>query len=611
MKIVGFLRNFLRSLNLGFFTYCVISSCSYISYYLRIDKYFLTDSLSFVNQQIIEKNVDSVTLDRDAYCFKSKKNIYIPGKEEFVDKFRIILENQNLKRYMDAFLLDRSVDFSFIPSSYVDLFEVFLLLSIWALISNMIIDKIDFLEEMERKASGKERVTFDDIIGSNEIKNEVKGVLRLYSDAAAKSLKMKRPKGVLFFGPPGNGKTMIAKAIATEFEGSFFYISASELMEIYIGVGPKKIRDVFASAKKEEFAVIFIDEIDAIAGGRKHGMGNSELHNTLNQLLVEMDGIDTSSRILVIGATNLKDSFDDALKRRFELEIDFNNPSQDEIIELLRYLLKDIPSKNINIEYIASGLGDVSRANIVSIVENAKRIACANNRFYLISEDLDEAALRHDMGKSIDYMKLMSDERWKTAYHEAGHAFLFYYHYKGGAFLNPPRYLTIVPRSYALGFVATPNTDYYQSKTVKYISSMMQVCYAGLEAERMFCGTDGSSIGCSSDLSQARLLAEHYVNFGLDPHIGYVGVSRRDSLSDNELNEKFERVKVICEENLIKTREILENNRGIIEVVARAAIHFGYLDQETLLGIIEGRITDSSYALVPIKKYNFRLSVNE
>ena len=139
----------------------------------------------------------------------------------------------------------------------------------------------------------------------------------------------------------------------------------------------------------------------------------------------------------------------------------------------------------------------------------------------------------------------------------------------------------------------------------------MQVCYAGLEAERMFCGTDGSSIGCSSDLSQARLLAEHYVNFGLDPHIGYVGVSRRDSLSDNELNEKFERVKVICEENLIKTREILENNRGIIEVVARAAIHFGYLDQETLLGIIEGRITDSSYALVPIKKYNFRLSVNE
>jgi cell division protease FtsH len=612
MKIVGFLKNLLRSINLTFFVYCLISSCSYVSYYLRMDNYALTNNWSLVNEQITNKNIKEVSVDGNSYCFNLKKKIVIDGYENLIDKCRIVIDNNNLSKYIDSLSLDRSLNFRYISSNYLSLYEVFLLLSIWILVASRISDNIETIEEAERKSKGKEIVTFDDIIGSDEIKKEINGIMRLYSDAANKVLKMKRPKGVLFFGSPGNGKTMMAKAISNEFHGEFFYISASELMEIYVGVGPKKIRDVFNAARKEEFAVIFIDELDAIAGGRKDGNRNSELHNTLNQLLVEMDGIETSSRILVIGATNLKESFDEALQRRFELQIDFNNPSQEEIVELLKNLLKDIPSQNINIEYIASGLGDVSRANVVSIVENAKRIACANNRFYLISEDIDEAALRHDMGKANEVMKWKPEERWKTAYHEAGHALLFYHYYKSGIFLDPPRYLTIVPRSYALGFVATPNTDYYQSKTVDYTSAYMQVCYAGLLAEQMFCGISGASTGCSSDLMQARKYAENYVNFGLDETIGYVGiVNDARIISDNELNKKFDRVQILCESNFIKTREILEQNREILENIAKAAIHFGYLNQETLNGIIEGRIVDYSYGLVPIKKHNFRLSLTD
>ena len=612
MKIVGFLKNLLRSVNLVFFVYCLISSCSYVSYYLRMDNYALTDNWSLVNEQIMSKNIKEVIADGHSYCLNLKKKIFVNGPSGLVDRCRIVVNNPNLRKYMDAISLDRSLGFYCISSNYLSLYEVFLLLSIWILIASRISDNIEMIEDAERKNKGKEIITFNDIIGSDEIKKEVSGIMRLYSDAANKVLKMKRPKGVLFFGSPGNGKTMMAKAISNEFHGEFFYISASELMEIYVGVGPKKIRDVFNAARKEEFAVIFIDELDAIAGGRKDGNRNSELHNTLNQLLVEMDGIETSSRILVIGATNLKESFDEALRRRFELQIDFNNPNQEEIVELLKNLLKDIPSQNINIEYIASGLGDVSRANVVSIVENAKRIACSNNRFYLISEDLDEAALRHDMGKADDVIKLKPEERWKTAYHEAGHAFMSHYYYKKGVFLDPPRYLTIVPRSYALGFVASPSTDYYQSKTVSYISARMQVSYAGLIAEQMFFGIDGSSTGCAGDLRSIRAFAENYVNFGLDETIGYVGLpGSSDLISAKECNSKFERIKILCESNLIKTREILEQNREILENIAKAAVHFGYLNQETLNGIIEGRIVDYSYGLVPIKKYNFRLSLTD
>ncbi len=575
-----------------------------------MDRYALTDSWSLVHEQIINKNINKVVVDGNSYCCSLKRKIPVGNVGALFDKVRIVLGSDNLKKFMDSLAIDRSLGFTCVYSNYIGLYEAFLLLSIWAFISGALSGKIDNIEDFERKKSGKEVVTFDDIIGSDEIKEEVKGVMRLYSDVANNVLKMKRPKGVLFFGPPGNGKTMIAKAISNEFSGAFFYISASELMEIYVGVGPKKIRDIFNAARREEFSVIFIDELDAIAGGRKSGNNNSELHNTLNQLLVEMDGIETSSRILVIGATNLKESFDDALQRRFELQIDFNNPNQKDILELLKNLLKDIPAQNINIEYIASGLGEVSRANIVSIVENAKRIACASNRFYLTSEDLDEAVLRHDMGKATDRVKFKPEERWKTAYHEAGHALLLYHYYKSGIFLDSPRYLTIVPRSYALGFVATPNTDYYQSHTVSYTSAYMQVCYAGVLAEQMFCGIDGSSTGCASDLMQARKYAENYVNFGLDETIGYVGVVNDSRIiSDNELNKKFERVQILCESNFVKTREILEQNREILENIAKAAIHFGYLNQETLNGIIEGRIADCSYGLVPIKDNPFKLSV--
>lgn len=435
------------------------------------------------------------------------------------------------------------------------------------------------------------KTTFTDVVGMKSIKKELGEIINIYENPHLyKQLNVKTPKGILFTGNPGNGKTFIAKALSGEIDCEFFSASAAQFIEIYVGTGPKRIRELFEKAYKSgKKAIIFIDEADAI--GKKRGKdNNSERDATLNELLVHMDGLKSEDNILVILATNDVKDFDSALMRRLEVQISFENPNYDERLELLKHFTQKIRLKNIHLENIAAGLYAFSRAKIKTLVNNAKQLAAMHNRSYICDDDLEESALRLDMGRKIENIVIRPEEKWRTAYHEAGHAFLFYYYYKKGVFLNPPRYLTIVPRAHALGFVAPYVTDEYQSQTSQFISAYIMVCLAGLLCELSFC-EGNASIGCSSDLQMAREQAEKYITFGLSNTFGAVGKTNElQNLSIKEQNLKFKEVSRFIESMKKECAQIIEQYKDSIKLIAREAYYTSHLYSHEIINIIENNI---------------------
>ncbi|WP_067143471.1 ATP-dependent zinc metalloprotease FtsH, partial [Oceanivirga salmonicida] len=435
------------------------------------------------------------------------------------------------------------------------------------------------------KARVKEKpnVKFEDVAGLDDIKEELTEVVQFLKDPS-KFLEVgaRVPKGVLLLGMPGTGKTLLAKALAGESGASFFNISASEFVEMYVGVGASRVRDLFEEAKKNKPSIIFIDEIDAI--GRKRGMsrngGNDEREQTLNQLLVEMDGFDTDAQIIIVAATNREDVLDEALLRsgRFDRRIAVSAPDLNARIQILEVHARNKKlSKDVKLEDIAKITPGYVGADLENILNEAAIFAARDNRKVITMADLDEAVDKIGMGLGQRNKKISEYDLKLTAYHEGGHALM--------ASILPHadkvHKLTIIPRGNAGGFMMPlPKDQMYISKN-KILDEII-VAFGGRAAEQVM--MDDISTGASSDIEAATRRADAYVRYYGMSDLGAIHLVDNQESFKNTISEETNReieleVRKILKKQYDKTVELIKENKDNLEKIAKLV-----LEKETITG---------------------------
>ncbi|MEO2067963.1 MAG: ATP-dependent zinc metalloprotease FtsH [Desulfurobacteriaceae bacterium] len=433
----------------------------------------------------------------------------------------------------------------------------------------------------------KPKVTFKDVAGIDEVKEEVSEIVDfLKNPKKFQQLGGRIPKGVLLAGAPGTGKTLLAKAIAGEANVPFLSVSGSEFVEMFVGVGASRVRDLFEQAKKYAPCIVFIDEIDAV--GRKRGAGFSGGHDereqTLNQLLVEMDGFESSEGIIVIAATNRPDILDPALLRpgRFDRQIYVPLPDVRGRLEILKIHTKDKPlADDVDLEVIARSTPGFSGADLANIVNEAALIAARKNHGKITMEDFEEAKDKVTMGIERKSMVLSEEEKLTTAYHEAGHTLV--------AKLLPNadkvHKVTIIPRGKALGITQQlPEEDRY-TYTKDYLLDRLCVLFGGRVAEELALGT--ISTGAGNDIERATEIARKMVaEWGMSEKIGPIAVKVKEDFGEptDFVSEEMKRlvdkeVKRIIKEAYERTKELISKNMDKLENLAKAL-----LERETLTG---------------------------
>ncbi len=375
------------------------------------------------------------------------------------------------------------------------------------------------------EAQGK--VTFNDVAGVEEAKEEVEEIVEFLKDPKKFSrLGGKIPKGALLIGPPGTGKTLLAKAIAGEANVPFFSISGSDFVEMFVGVGASRVRDMFEQGKKHSPCIIFIDEIDAVGRSRGAGLGggNDEREQTLNQLLVEMDGFDTNEGIILIAATNRPDVLDPALLRpgRFDRQVVVGNPDIIGREAILKVHVKKISTgPDVKLRTIARGTPGFSGADLANLINESALLAARKNKRVVTMSDVEEAKDKVMMGAERRTMVMSEDEKNKTAHHEGGHAIVAL-NVKN---TDPIHKATIIPRGRALGMVMQlPERDQY-GKSIKQLKSRLAILFGGRVAEEVIFGKENISTGAGggqgSDINQAtRLAKEMVMKYGMSEELG-------------------------------------------------------------------------------------------
>ena len=436
------------------------------------------------------------------------------------------------------------------------------------------------------------RVTFDDVAGIDEAKEELEEIVEFLRNPQKYSrLGGKIPKGALLVGPPGTGKTLLARAIAGEAGVPFFTISGSDFVEMFVGVGASRVRDMFEQAKKNAPCIVFIDEIDAVGRARGVGMGggNDEREQTLNQLLVEMDGFEANEGVIIVAATNRKDVLDPALLRpgRFDRQIHVPNPDIKGREKILTVHARKVPvGPDVDLRIIARGTPGFSGADLANLVNEAALMAARVGRRFVTMHDFEQAKDKVMMGAERRSMVLTTEQKEHTAYHEAGHAIV------GMALpkCDPVYKATIIPRSGALGMVMSlPEMDQlnmHKDQCKQRIAMTM----AGKAAEIIKWGEEGVSNGPSGDIMQASALARAMVmRWGMsdkignidyaEAHQGYQGQTGGFSVSADTKNLIEEEVKGLIDEGYALARKILLEKSVEFERLAQ-----GLLEYETLTG---------------------------
>ncbi|MDL5054478.1 ATP-dependent zinc metalloprotease FtsH, partial [Oscillatoria laete-virens NRMC-F 0139] len=446
----------------------------------------------------------------------------------------------------------------------------------------------------------KNRITFKDVAGIEESKEEVLEIVDFLRDPKKfQRLGGRIPKGVLMVGPPGTGKTLLAKAIAGEADVPFFSISGSDFVEMFVGVGASRVRDMFEQGKKQAPCIIFIDEIDAVGRHRGHGMGggHDEREQTLNALLVEMDGFDTQEGVIIIAATNRKDVLDPALLRpgRFDREVHVPLPDVKGREEILKVHLKKIKvADNVEAARIAKATPGFSGAELANVINEAALIAARRNKKAVEMNDLEEARDKVRFGRERRSLAMSDKEKTATAWHEAGHALL-------NVVLkhtHPLHKVTIIPRGHYLGATMyLPDGDKYSIQQ-KEALDLLVVTMGGRIAEQLF--TDDVSNGAAGDISQATHLARRMVcEWGmsrlgmimLGEHSDYVflgrELSRSREYSEKTAEEIDAEVKRIIDDAYNRATEIILAHREQIELIAKALLEYETLDGAQIREIIE------------------------
>jgi len=439
------------------------------------------------------------------------------------------------------------------------------------------------------------KVTFADVAGCDEAKEEVEEMVDFLKDPAKyQKLGGKVPRGALMVGPPGTGKTLLARAIAGEAKVPFFTISGSDFVEMFVGVGASRVRDMFEQAKKHAPCIIFIDEIDAVGRSRGAGLGggNDEREQTLNQLLVEMDGFEGHEGIIVIAATNRSDVLDKALLRpgRFDRQVVVGLPDVRGREQILNVHLRKVPAaEDVRVKYIAQGTPGFSGADLANLVNEAALLAARFNKRLVSMIDLEKAKDKLIMGAERRSMVMDEKEKKMTAYHEAGHAIV-------GRLVpehDPVYKVSIMPRGRALGVTMfLPERDQYSASKCK-LDSMISSLYGGRIAEELIFGWEQVSTGASNDIERATELARNMVTkWGLSQRLGplayseeegeiFLGrsVTQHKSVAEETSHTIDEEIRSIIDKNYERAEKILKENEDILHSMSAALMKYETIDK--------------------------------
>ena len=450
------------------------------------------------------------------------------------------------------------------------------------------------------EARGK--VTFNDVAGIDEAKEEVEEIVEFLRDPRKfRRLGGKIPKGALLIGPTGTGKTLLAKAIAGEASVPFFSISGSDFVEMFVGVGASRVRDMFEQGKKNAPCIIFIDEIDAVGRSRGAGLGggNDEREQTLNQLLVEMDGFETNEGVILIAATNRPDVLDPALIRpgRFDRQVVVPNPDIVGREAILKIHIKKIHTgPDVKLRTIARGTPGFSGADLANLCNESALLAARKNKKVVTMEDIEEAKDKVMMGAERRSMVMTEDDKKLTAYHEGGHA-LVAINEKAS---DPIHKATIIPRGKALGVVWTlPERDKY-SHTREYLEANISKAMGGRVAEELIFGHDKVTSGASSDIQMATKLAKDMVTrFGMSKELGpltygeneeevFLGrsITRHQHMSEETANKVDIEIKKIVDAGYQRAKKIITEKIDDLHKIAKALLLYETLSGEEIKDLI-------------------------
>jgi cell division protease FtsH len=498
---------------------------------------------------------------------------------------------------------------SFLMNIFVSWFPMLLLIGVW----------IFFMRQMQGGGRGgafsfgKSRarmldesnntITFADVAGCEEAKEEVAELVEFLRDPSKfQKLGGRIPRGVLMVGNPGTGKTLLAKAIAGEAKVPFFSISGSDFVEMFVGVGAARVRDMFEQAKKHSPCIVFIDEIDAVGRQRGAGLGggNDEREQTLNQLLVEMDGFETNSGVIVIAATNRPDVLDPALLRpgRFDRQVVVPLPDIRGREQILQVHMRKVPmAPDVKADIIARGTPGFSGADLANLVNEAALFAARANKRLVDMDDFERAKDKIVMGAERRSIVMPEHERRNTAYHEAGHAVVAKLMPK----TDPVHKVTIIPRGRALGVtMQLPEQDRY-SMDREMILQNIAVLFGGRIAEEVFMGQ--MTTGASNDFERATDLARSMVTrWGMSDELGpmvygenegevFLGrsVTVHKNVSETTMQKVDSEIRRIVDQQYRLARKIIEDHRDKVETMAKALLEWETLDSDQINDIMEGR----------------------
>ncbi len=517
--------------------------------------------------------------------------------------------------YIDA-LIDKGVSVEVesdengsLMSILVSWFPMLLLIAVW----------VFFMRQMQSGGRGamgfgkskakllterQGRVTFDDVAGVDEAKEELQEIVEFLKDPQKfQRLGGRIPKGALLVGPPGTGKTLIARAVAGEANVPFFTISGSDFVEMFVGVGASRVRDMFEQGKKNAPCIIFIDEIDAVGRHRGAGLGggNDEREQTLNQLLVEMDGFEANEGIILIAATNRPDVLDPALLRpgRFDRQVTVPNPDILGREQILKVHVRKVPlAPDVNLKVIARGTPGFSGADLMNIVNEAALLAARTGKRLVTMVDFENAKDKIYMGPERRSMVMTEDEKKLTAYHEAGHALVSLY-VPGN---NPLHKVTIIPRGRALGVTWNlPERDQL-SQSKMQMEGHLAMAFGGRVAEELIFGPENVTTGASSDIQQATNIARNMVTvYGMSEKLGRIryrdnqqevflghSVAQSQNMSDDTAKLIDEEVRRIIEEAENRAIKELTGHMDDLHAVAKALLEYETLSGDEVKKVMAG-----------------------
>ena len=449
------------------------------------------------------------------------------------------------------------------------------------------------------------RVTFEDVAGVDEAKQDLQEIVEFLRDPGKfQRLGGKIPRGVLLVGPPGTGKTLIARAVAGEANVPFFTISGSDFVEMFVGVGASRVRDMFEQAKKNAPCIIFIDEIDAVGRHRGAGLGggNDEREQTLNQLLVEMDGFETNEGIILIAATNRPDVLDPALLRpgRFDRQVIVPNPDVMGREQILKVHVRKVPlAPDVNLKTIARGTPGFSGADLANLINEAALTAARRNKRMVTQAEFEDAKDKVMMGAERKSLVMTEEEKMLTAYHESGHAIVAL----NVKATDPVHKATIIPRGRALGMVMQlPERDKL-SMSREQMTSRLAIMMGGRVAEELVFGNEKVTSGAASDIEQATKLSRMMVTrWGLSSELGTVAygenqdevflgyqVSRQQNISEETSRKIDGEIRKLVEAGYADAERILREKRADLETLAKGLLEFETLSGDEIKDLLEGK----------------------